>query len=149
MMVGAYLAAYPAMAHSNGLADPATTLWFYFSLCVVTVAAALVVLGLFVLVRTSRNVHRALPSHLGARLDPTRWSTPSVMRLMAALGGLDDEELRGTFNGGLGMIVIVSREAVDATIDRLTADGITAAVVGEVVTAESLDGARYAEGALR
>ena len=50
---------------------------------------------------------------------------------------------------GLGMIVIVSREAVDATIDRLTADGITAAVVGEVVTAESLDGARYAEGALR
>jgi phosphoribosylformylglycinamidine cyclo-ligase len=95
------------------------------------------------------NVHRALPSHLGARLDPTRWSTPSVMRLMAALGGLDDEELRGTFNGGLGMVVVVAREAVEATIERLTADGITAAVVGEVVTTESLDGARYAEGALR
>jgi len=68
---------------------------------------------------------------------------------MAALGGLDDEELRGTFNGGLGMIVIVSPGAADATIDNLTADGITAAVVGEVVTADSLVGARYAEGALR
>jgi phosphoribosylformylglycinamidine cyclo-ligase len=95
------------------------------------------------------NVHRALPSHLGARLDPTTWRTPSVMRLMAALGGMDEEELRGTFNGGLGMIVVVSPDAAGATIDRLTADGITAAVVGEVVTTDSLGGARYAEGALR
>ena len=71
------------------------------------------------------------------------------MRLMAALGGMDEEELRGTFNGGLGMIVVVSPDAADATIDRLTADGITAAVVGEVVTADSLGGARYAEGPLR
>ena len=30
-----------------------------------------------------------------------------------------------------------------------TADGITAAAVGEVVTTDSLGGARYAEGALR
>jgi phosphoribosylformylglycinamidine cyclo-ligase len=71
------------------------------------------------------------------------------MRLMAALGGLDDEELRGTFNGGLGMIVVVSPGAAGATLERLTQDGITAAVVGEVVTADSLGGARYAEGALR
>jgi phosphoribosylformylglycinamidine cyclo-ligase len=96
----------------------------------------------------SGNVHRALPSHLGARLDPTTWQTPSVMRLMSALGGLDDEELRSTFNGGLGMVVVVSAEAADATIDRLAADGIRSAVVGEVVTADSLGGARYAEGPL-
>jgi phosphoribosylformylglycinamidine cyclo-ligase len=70
------------------------------------------------------------------------------MRLMSALGGLDDEELRSTFNGGLGMVVVVSAEAVNATIERLTADGITSAVVGEVVTADSLAGARYAEGPL-
>jgi phosphoribosylformylglycinamidine cyclo-ligase len=96
----------------------------------------------------SGNVHRALPGHLGARLDPTTWRTPSVMRLMSALGGLDDEELRSTFNGGLGMVVVVSAEAADTTIDCLTADGITAAVVGEVVTADSLGGGRYAEGPL-
>ena len=33
-----------------------------------------------------------------------RWAMPSVMRLFGALGGLDDEELRATFNGGLGMV---------------------------------------------
>ena len=95
------------------------------------------------------NVHRALPSHLGARLDPATWRIPSVMRLMAALGGMDDEELRGTFNGGLGMIVVVSPAAVDATVERLTADGITASVVGTVVPVDELGGARYAEGPLR
>jgi phosphoribosylformylglycinamidine cyclo-ligase len=95
------------------------------------------------------NVHRALPSHLGARLDPATWRIPSVMRLMAALGGMDDEELRGTFNGGLGMIVVVSPAAVDATVERLTSDGITASVVGTVVPVDELGGARYAEGPLR
>jgi phosphoribosylformylglycinamidine cyclo-ligase len=91
------------------------------------------------------NVPRALPKHLGARLDPTTWRTPSVMRLMGALGGLADDELRGTFNGGLGMIVVVSPGAAPATIQRLAVDGIRAAVVGTVVPVTELDGARYAE----
>ena len=58
------------------------------------------------------NVPRALPDGLAARLDPARWTMPSVMRLFGALGGLDDEELRATFNGGLGMVVVVPRAAV-------------------------------------
>jgi phosphoribosylformylglycinamidine cyclo-ligase len=91
------------------------------------------------------NVPRALPKHLGARLDPTTWRTPSVMRLMGALGGLADDELRGTFNGGLGMIVVVSPSAAPATIERLAVDGIRAAVVGTVVPVAELNGARYAE----
>ena len=52
------------------------------------------------------NVPRALPPTLAARLDPGRWRMPSVMRLFGALGGLDDEELRATFNGGLGMVAV-------------------------------------------
>jgi len=92
------------------------------------------------------NVHRALPAHLGARLDPSTWRIPSVMRLMGALGGLADEELRGTFNGGLGMVVVLPPAAAQATIDCLAADGIQAAVVGLVVPVDELDGLRYAEG---
>src|SRR4051794_14709230 len=64
MMVGAYLAAYPAMNHSKKLSDPATTLWFYVSLFVVTAAAALVVLGVFLAVRESRRIRRWLPTVL-------------------------------------------------------------------------------------
>ena len=94
------------------------------------------------------NVPRALPDGLGARLDPTHWRTPSVMHLVGALGGLADDEVRATFNGGLGMVVVVGPAAIDATMDSLGASGVEATLVGEVVTVDRLGGARYSEGAL-
>jgi phosphoribosylformylglycinamidine cyclo-ligase len=94
------------------------------------------------------NVPRALPSHLGARLDPTRWSMPSVMHLFGALGGLADDELRATFNGGLGMIVVLPVSAVPAASAAFAEAGIAASVVGEVVEATVVGGSRYAEGAV-
>ncbi len=94
------------------------------------------------------NVPRALPAHLGARLDPSLWRTPSVMRLFGALGGLADDELRATFNGGIGMAIVVAPEAADTAIAKLGRHGIAASVVGVVVPTEDLDGARYAEGPL-
>jgi phosphoribosylformylglycinamidine cyclo-ligase len=93
------------------------------------------------------NVPRALPNGLGARLDPARWPLPSVMRLLGALGGIEDDELRATFNGGIGMTVVVAPGAVQAALDAFNAHGIEALVVGEVVRVEGLGG-RYAEGPL-
>ena len=94
------------------------------------------------------NVPRALPEGLGARLDPDRWRMPSVIRLIGALGGLEDDELRATFNGGLGMIAVLPREAADVAMSALREHGVETTLVGEIVEAASLDGARYVEGAL-
>jgi phosphoribosylformylglycinamidine cyclo-ligase len=94
------------------------------------------------------NVPRALPDGLAARLDPARWPMPSVMRLFGALGGLEDDELRATFNGGLGMAVVVSPNGVETTVDELSRHGIQAWRVGEVVPTGELAGRRYAEGPL-
>jgi phosphoribosylformylglycinamidine cyclo-ligase len=94
------------------------------------------------------NVPRALPPTLGARLDPTLWHMPSVMSLVAALGGLADDEVRSTFNGGIGMVVVVAPAAIEATLTAVRGAGIGAEVVGEVVTVDRLAGARYAEGAI-
>jgi phosphoribosylformylglycinamidine cyclo-ligase len=94
------------------------------------------------------NVPRALPEHLGARLDPRRWTMPSVMRLFGALGGLDDVELRATFNGGLGMVVVLPPSAVPTAVEAFGAAGIPARVVGEVVDAGSIGEGRYGEGPL-
>jgi phosphoribosylformylglycinamidine cyclo-ligase len=91
----------------------------------------------------SGNVPRALPDGLAARVDPSTWRMPSVVRLIGALGGLDDLELRATFNGGLGMIAVVAPAAVQATIAALTGEGIAAVLVGEVVPNDG--GARYVE----
>lgn len=95
------------------------------------------------------NVPRALPEGAVARLDPTRWRMPSIMRLIGALGGLDDEELRATFNGGLGMIVILPPAAFPAAIERFAEFGIAASVVGEVIESGVIDApSRYVEAPL-
>jgi phosphoribosylformylglycinamidine cyclo-ligase len=90
------------------------------------------------------NVPRALPMDLGARLEPARWRLPSVMAPVAALGGLDGEEVRATFNGGIGMIVVVAPSAAAALEAALP----EAVLAGEVVPAAEL-GRRYVEAPLR
>jgi phosphoribosylformylglycinamidine cyclo-ligase len=91
------------------------------------------------------NVPRALPSGVGARLDPGRWPLPGVMRLVGALGAIEEPELRATFNGGLGMVVVVPPAGVAVAIAELGAAGFPAWTVGEVAPAEELGG-RYVEG---
>jgi phosphoribosylformylglycinamidine cyclo-ligase len=70
---------------------------------------------------------------------------PSVMRLLGTLGGIDDAELRATFNGGLGMVVAVPAGAVDAALAAAAEAGIAAFIAGEIVPATDLGGARYVE----
>jgi phosphoribosylformylglycinamidine cyclo-ligase len=90
------------------------------------------------------NVPRILPVGLGARVHPEAWPMPSVMRLMGALGGLTESELRSTFNGGLGMVCVVPQAGVATAIATCTQHGFDAWRVGEVVTADA-SAARYLE----
>ena len=69
---------------------------------------------------------------------------PSIMGVRGALAGIADPELRATFNGGLGMVVVVPAGAAAATMALARARGIPAWVVGEVVDAASIGG-RYLE----
>ncbi|HEY5436610.1 MAG TPA: phosphoribosylformylglycinamidine cyclo-ligase [Candidatus Limnocylindrales bacterium] len=94
------------------------------------------------------NVPRALPEALGARLDPATWPMPSVMRLLGALGGIGETELRATFNAGLGMVMIVPAEGATPAVELAQARGIPAWVVGEVVEASANGGRRYMEEGL-
>jgi phosphoribosylformylglycinamidine cyclo-ligase len=68
---------------------------------------------------------------------------PSAMWLVAALGGLEEQELRATFNGGLGMVAVVAPAAADALLAALP----EAVLVGEVLPAAELGG-RYVEAPL-
>jgi len=90
------------------------------------------------------NVPRVLPEGLGARLRPDTWPMPSVMKLMGALGGLSEAELRSTFNGGLGMVCVVPADAAETAIRSLYEARLTAWHVGDVVSIGA-DGARYSE----
>ena len=91
------------------------------------------------------NVPRALPPSLGARVDPSAWPVPEVMRLVAALAGMDGPEVRATLNGGLGMVAVLPPEAVAAARAFLSERGVAAWQVGSVVPAEEAGAGRYVE----
>ena len=69
------------------------------------------------------NLPRCLPDGLAARIEKTSWQVPPIFDLIRMRGRVADDEMFGTFNMGLGMIVVVDREQVPQG----------AMVVGEVV----------------
>lgn len=91
------------------------------------------------------NVPRIVPDGLAARIYPSRWAMPSVMRLMGALGGLADTELRATFNGGIGMVLAVPAAGVEAALEAAAGQGIEGLEIGEVVPTAASGGRRYEE----
>ena len=69
------------------------------------------------------NLPRCLPEGLGARIERAAWKQPAIFGLIQKRGRVTDVEMLGTFNMGLGMIVVVNAGKVPAG----------ATVVGEVV----------------
>jgi phosphoribosylformylglycinamidine cyclo-ligase len=54
------------------------------------------------------NLPRALPPGLAAELDRQAWQPPEIFRLIARRGAVDEDEMFGTFNMGLGMVLVTS-----------------------------------------
>ncbi|TME24169.1 MAG: phosphoribosylformylglycinamidine cyclo-ligase [Chloroflexi bacterium] len=69
------------------------------------------------------NLPRCLPDGLAARLDRKAWRVPPIFELIRKRGRIADDEMYGTFNMGIGMILVVDRRDVP--------EGGT--VIGEVV----------------
>jgi phosphoribosylformylglycinamidine cyclo-ligase len=67
---------------------------------------------------------------LAVELDATTWDVPPIMKLIAS-AGVGDEEMRRTFNMGLGMIIVVPADAATNTVELLA--GSKARVVGQLV----------------
>lgn len=69
---------------------------------------------------------------LALRLHPGSWPVPGVFRLIAS-AGVTEDEMRRTFNLGLGMIVAVPVDDAERAVTTLARAGEAAFVVGEVV----------------
>jgi ABC-type branched-subunit amino acid transport system permease subunit len=61
MAVGAYLAAYPALNHSQRLTNPAESLLFFLALLAACAVAAAGLYAVFVVLRLTRKIHPSLP----------------------------------------------------------------------------------------
>ncbi len=79
------------------------------------------------------NLARVLPPGCDAELERSRWDTPAVFTEIQRLGDVDDDEMARVFNLGLGMVLVVAADAVDAALGAVSGAGGDAVVVGRIV----------------
>ncbi len=79
------------------------------------------------------NLPRILPESAHAEIDVRAWSVPPVFQWLQSLGKVPTDDMRRTFNMGVGLIVVCASEQVDRVLDQLAQAGeIRAAVIGRV-----------------
>ena len=76
------------------------------------------------------NTPRALPNHLAAEFDWTAWPRPAVFEWLQSTGGVPEEDMRRTFNLGVGMVLVVAPERVDDVLTMLRAGDESAFRIG-------------------
>jgi phosphoribosylformylglycinamidine cyclo-ligase len=83
------------------------------------------------------NLPRVLPDRVDARVERSSWQVPAVFRWLQQSGGVPDDDMRRTFNMGIGMILIVAAADVDATLATLREAGeLHARVIGDLTAGE-------------
>ena len=78
------------------------------------------------------NLPRILPTSCKAVIQKDAWEVPPVFEFLKEAGKLSVQEMRRTFNNGIGMILVMPETNVQAIIDFLTAMHEKAYVIGDI-----------------
>ncbi|KAJ2558820.1 Bifunctional purine biosynthetic protein ade1 [Coemansia sp. RSA 1933] len=79
------------------------------------------------------NIPRVLPKNIGVEIDASAWELPAVFKWLKKAGGIAAEEMARTFNCGIGMVLVVSRDNVDSVMSAFAAaEDDTAYVIGKL-----------------
>jgi phosphoribosylformylglycinamidine cyclo-ligase len=81
----------------------------------------------------TENLPRVLPSGCGALITRSSWEMPPIFGFLQHKGGIAESEMYRTFNMGLGMILVVSRNKVTKLLARARRLGERAFLIGEII----------------
>jgi len=82
----------------------------------------------------SENLPRVLPDDLHAVVDTGSWQQGPAFDWLAEHGRITEDEMRRTFNCGVGMVVVVANEDLEKALSILNELGETAWEIGQVDT---------------
>ncbi len=83
------------------------------------------------------NVPRCIPEGLCAKISKAAIKIPPIFTLLQREGNIPERDMYNTYNMGVGMALIVSPETVDAAVEALASEGVSAYVIGEIVTGDT------------
>ncbi len=78
------------------------------------------------------NTMRVVPAGMSLRIDWDAWERPVIFKLMQRVGDVPEEDMRRTFNLGVGMIMVVPSRQADAMLLALRRRREHPIVMGEV-----------------
>ena len=80
------------------------------------------------------NLPRVLPPRTAARVNRASWRVPAIFRWIGEAGRVPEYDLRRALNMGIGLILVVSANDVDAVRkDLLAAGEANSVVIGDIV----------------
>lgn len=79
------------------------------------------------------NVPRILPDGMGAEIDCTSWELPALFQWLRSVGALTPEDLAGTFNCGIGYMIVCAPENAEEIKASLLQSGEEAVEIGRIV----------------
>ncbi|MDH4126113.1 MAG: phosphoribosylformylglycinamidine cyclo-ligase [Gammaproteobacteria bacterium] len=85
----------------------------------------------------SENLPRVIPAGLHAEVDTSSWQPGPVFDWLATTGIISSQEMRRTFNCGVGMIAVVAPADVEQTLALLRASGEECWLLGRIAAGEA------------
>ena len=79
------------------------------------------------------NIPRCIPDGLCAKIDKSAIKVLPIFELLQREGNIPERDMYNTYNMGVGMALIVSRETADKAIEVLKEQGCDAYVIGEII----------------
>ena len=80
------------------------------------------------------NIPRALPKNLGATIIESKFHIHSIFNYLEKLGNISHNEMFNIFNMGIGMIIIVSKEEAQKTIQLINDVVYLAKEIGKITS---------------
>jgi phosphoribosylformylglycinamidine cyclo-ligase len=78
------------------------------------------------------NTKRVIPSGMALHIDWSAWQRPAIFNLIQQAGEVPEDDMRRTFNLGVGLILIVDRTGADAVVSALRRKKEQPFILGEV-----------------
>lgn len=82
------------------------------------------------------NIPRIVPEGLKAVIDTNKIETPEIFNLLGKWGNINKEEMYSTFNMGIGMVLIASKDEVECITNKLKELEEDYIILGEIERGE-------------
>ncbi|MEC9358606.1 MAG: phosphoribosylformylglycinamidine cyclo-ligase [Pseudomonadota bacterium] len=87
----------------------------------------------------SENLPRVFPDGCGAAIDTASWQWPELFSWLQQEGNVAVEEMYRTFNCGVGFVLVVPPQGLEATLEHFTRRGLAPWVIGQIIARPQQD----------